>query len=348
VKIHTNAILTVIAALSAVLYWPGSLQGKEWLLEPEGERELTPAKVSPDRQKLDQAQQTLIKGQPAKAYKMFGAWLKKFRDSPLRPEAIYYAGQSLEQQGRLNQAFETYEQLVEPYAESEYFRLALEAEFGIAGKFLSGTKRQALGIFKVSADDVGIHILERLPERWPRSLLAERALMLLGDYYLQKLHYAEAADTYNKLITNYPSSAFIRQARLAAAKAYMAMFKGLAFDPAPLIEARERLLEYQELYRGNEHASEVQAMLQKIDTIQAERDYQVGRFYQRTGKNSSARFYYQQVVQRWPKSKWSTKAKDRLNKLGPANTTLRSSASTLRSSVTATAEDGSLRSTKES
>jgi len=315
VKICITADFILVGVLSAILCSPASLQAKEWLLEPEGEREITPTHVSPDRQKLDQAQQVLFEAHPAKASKLFSKWLRKFPDSPLRPEAIYYAGRSLEQRERLYQAFEKYEQLLAQHADSDYSRRALEAEFGIAQRFLSGTKRRMLGIFKVSADDVGIHILEQLPQRWPRSLLAERALMSLADYYLQKRRYPEAADYYNQLVISYSSSAYVRQARLCAAKAYINMSNGPAFDPVPLIEARERLLEYQQLYPADEHAGEIEAMLQQIDALQAERDYRVARFYQRTGKKASARFYFQQVLQRWPQSKWAAKAQSRLKKL---------------------------------
>ena len=140
----------------------------------------------------------------------------------------------------------------------------------------------------------------------------------MGDYYLRKKSYMEAADTYNLLIAEYPSSVYIRQARMRAARAYMNMFEGVSKDPVPLIEARERLLEYRQLYQGDSQSSEIEAMLAKIDELQAERDYQIGRFYERTGKKHAGRFYYEQVIERWPRSKWANKAQNKLGKLGPA------------------------------
>jgi outer membrane protein assembly factor BamD (BamD/ComL family) len=274
--------------------------------------------VGPDREKLDQAEQVLIEGREGKASKLLNKWLKKFPHSPYRAEALYYAGQSLEQQGKLYKAFERYEQLLEGYNNSEFFRPGLEAEFGIAERFLSGTKRMALGIFRVSGDDVGINIIEKLQERRPGSVLAEKGLMLLGDYYLRKKLYPEAADAYNLLIIEYPSSIYVRQARLRAARAYMNMFEGVSKDPVPLIEAHERLLEYRQLYQGDEQSNEIEAMLAKVEDLQAERDYQTGRFYERTGKKGAGRFYYEQVIERWGRSKWATKAQKRLGKLGPA------------------------------
>ncbi|NIA07787.1 MAG: outer membrane protein assembly factor BamD [Actinobacteria bacterium] len=316
-KISVNNILAV-SVLGVIVGWMGSAQAKEWLLEPEGEREIRPAQASPDRDALDQAEQVLIEGQPAKATKLLNKWLKKSPRSPYRAEALYYVSQSLEHQGKLYQAFEKYEQLLERYSNSEFSRLGLEAEFEIAEKFLSGTKRRALGIFKVSGEGVGINIIEKLQERRPGSLLAEKGLMLLGNYYLQKKLYPEAADTYNLLITEYPSSVYVRQARLRAAKAYMNMFEGISKDPVPLIEARERLLQYRQLYQGDEQSNEIEAMLAKINELQAERDYETGRFYERTRKKQAGRFYYEQVLERWPRSKWAAKAQNKLGKLGPA------------------------------
>ena len=316
-KTKATNILAVVV-LCVIVGWTGSAGAKEWLLEPEGEREIRPTQVGPDRDKLDQAEQVLIEGRSAKATGLLNKWLKKFPHSPHRAEALYYAGQSLEYQGKLYQAFERYEQLLEGYNNSEFFRPGLEAEFGIAEKFLSGTKRRALGIFKVSGEGVGINIIEKLQERRPGSLLAEKGLMLLGDYYLQEKSYMEAADAYNLLISEYPSSVYVRQARLRAARAYMNMFEGVSKDPVPLIEARERLLEYRQLYQGDEQSNEIEAMLTKIDELQAERDYQTGRFYERTGKKRAGRFYYEQVMDRWGRSKWAAKAQKRLGKLGPA------------------------------
>ena len=186
VNFRIATYLGVVAALGGMVCWPGSLQGKQWLMEPEGEQEIVAGRASPDRQELDEAHRILVQGKAGKAYKKLTKWIKKFADSPLRAEAMYYAGQSLEELGKLYKAFDQYEELVKEFEDTEYFRKALEAEFGIARQYLNGRKRPILGIFWISADDVGVKILERIGERWPGSSLAERSLMLLGDYYLTK------------------------------------------------------------------------------------------------------------------------------------------------------------------
>ena len=312
-----NNIL-LVGVLCVIMGWIGSAGAKEWLLEPEGEREIGSAEVGPEREKLDEAQQVLIEGRAGKATKLLNKWLKKYPDSAHRGEALYYAGQSLERQGKLYKAFERYEELLNEFPNSRFFQPGLEAEFGIAEKYLTGTKRRVLGIFKVSAADVAIDIIEKLQERRPGSALAEKGWMLLGDYYLREKKYAEAGESYDFLITKYPSSVYVRQGRLRAAQAYRSMFEGVSKDPVPLIEARERLLEYRQLYRGDQNSSEIEAMLAEIDNLQAERDYETGKFYQRTGKKRAGRFYYEQVIDRWPGSKWASKAQNKLAKLGPA------------------------------
>ena len=315
-KLRIIAHLAIILAAGTILCPPATLQAKRWLLEPQGEQEIILKKLSPDRQELDKARELLVRGKASKASKMLEKWLKKFPESSLRAEATYYTAQCLEQRGKLYKAFGKYETIAKDFADSEYFHKTLEAQFEIAQKYLNGRKRRVLGIFKVSADDVGVKILEDIPARWPSSLLAQRSLIRLGDYYLLKRKYDDAVYTYEQLIVSYPASRFLRQARLQAAKAYLAKFNGAPFDPAPLVEAKERLLEYQRLYGTNPTESEVPDMLAKIDEMLARRQYEIGRFYERTGKKDSAKLSYQHLLKTWPGSKWAADARERLKEFG--------------------------------
>ena len=311
--------VTTIIVLCAVMFCQAdSLLAKQWLLLPDSEQEITPVQINPQRQSIDRAKLLLAKGDYKKSEKTLRNFLKKSPDSALAPEAIYYLAQTLEKRGKLYDAFETYEQIADGSSDSEYFPQAIRAEFGIARQFLNGTKRQVMGIFKISAEAEGKKIMHSVAERLPGSLLAEQSLMELGDYHLRKKQYDDAVAAYDLLIGSYPSSTLIRQARLASAKAHLGKFNGAAFDPAPLIEAKERLLEYNRLYQADEHAGEVQAMLQRIDDSQAQHQYQVGCFYQRTGKAQSARLSFEELLKRWPDSKWATKAQAKLKKLAKA------------------------------
>ena len=315
VNFRIATYLGIVAAVGAIVCWPGPLQGKQWLLGPQGEQEVKAGKISPERQELDEVRRLLVQGKAGKARETLDKWFKTFPDSALNAEAMYYTGQSLEGLGKLYKAFEKYEELVAEFGDREYFYKALEAQFGIAREYLNGRKRPILGIFRVSGDDVGVKILERIAERWPGSNLAERSLMLLGDYYLKKKQYEAAVFIYKQLIESYPSSVFVREARLEAAKAELGKFKGSAFDPTPLVEAKELLLEYQSLYGPNAQSSEVQPMLARIEELQAHRVYEIGQFYQRTGKKDSARVTFEQVIHRWPNTKWAGKAQSKLKKL---------------------------------
>ena len=306
----------IASAVGLIVCWSGPLQAKQWILKPQGEQEVKAGQADPDRQELDAAHRLLVQGKPGKAHKMLGKWIKKFANSPLRSEAMYYTGQSLEKRGKVYKAFEKYEELAQNFGNADYFHKALEAQFGIAQQYLNGKKRPMLGIFKISADDVGIKILERIAERWPGSNLSERSLMLLGDYYLKQKQYDDAIANYRQLIVSYPLSVFVRGARLHEAKASLGKFRGSAFDPAPLVEAKECLLKYQALYGPNAQSDQVQPMLAKINDLQSQRQYQIGRFYERTGKKDSARLSFEGVIRHWPSSKWAREAQKKLHKLG--------------------------------
>lgn len=306
----------VAAIVAMVLCSASRLLAGQWILDPETGKETPVADASPERQELDRAKALLVQNKPKDARKMLGKWIKKYPGSPLRSEADYYTARCLERQGELYDAFKQYEKLIEDYTDLQYFHKALEAEFAIAKRFLNGTKRRALGIFWVSAADVGIKILQDIPDRWPGSSLAEQSLMSLGDYYLARGEQIDAISHYDQLIIIYPSSTLVRSARFLAASAYLDIFKGPKFDPAPLVEARERLFEYRRLYGNEANAAEIQAMLERIDSYEAEHEYEIARFYQRTGKKKAARFHYRQLLQHWPESKWASAAQQKLNNLG--------------------------------
>ena len=52
-----------------------------------------------------------------------------------------------------------------------------------------------------------------------------------------------------------------------------------------------------------------------INDQEAERTFKVGEYYKRTGKVTSAEFYFGKIPQRWPGSPWAVKAKTELAQL---------------------------------
>ena len=63
-----------------------------------------------------------------------------------------------------------------------------------------------------------------------------------------------------------------------------------------------------EKYPDNNLIADAQKQLAAIRTQEAERDYQVGWFYWKTGKNEAARKYFQSVITNYPDTEWARRA----------------------------------------
>src|SRR6059036_4346233 len=69
---------------------------------------------------------------------------------------------------------------------------------------------------------------------------------------------------------------------------------------------------YPELAKDREWA---ESQLKMMNLQQADRDFQIGEFYRRTGHPGSAYFYYELVRRRYPNTEYAKKAEDHMREL---------------------------------
>ena len=87
-------------------------------------------------------------------------------------------------------------------------------EFVIAEVFLSGTKRKWLGMRIRDGEELGIKILDDIAFNYPDTDLAEKALKTKADHYFQRGDFDLAEDEYASLITSFPRSQWLLEAKL--------------------------------------------------------------------------------------------------------------------------------------
>jgi hypothetical protein len=90
-----------------------------------------------------------------------------------------------------------------------------------------GSTRGLAGIFR--SDTLGFEGLQFLVDRIPQGAYADDALMALGDEYLRREEYEDAALQYQNLLLRYPDSEWSFRARLRLADAYLARDQGAAY-----------------------------------------------------------------------------------------------------------------------
>lgn len=194
---------------------------------------------------------------------------------------------------------------------------ALRLEFVIAETFFTGVKRKFWGFRILSGEDIAYQILDDISVNFPNMPFAQYAIKTKADYLYANGEHAMAELEYARLLKEYPSSQYTQYALRRSAEAALASFAGVLYDDSALIEAEERYRDYMARYGPMAEREGVGLILANIHERRAEKAYAIGDYYERTDHLSSAVFYYQGVVQRWPNSTAARKAGNRLELLQP-------------------------------
>lgn len=275
---------------------------------------------------LELARSLLARSEFEAARKAFKAWFKSYPDSARRPEALFYAAdtevsseEAKADSGDLMQAYRWYEELLEGWAGTELADRAIRREIIIAEMFLFKGKKQRVmkGMFRVSATDEALTMLDRIANEWaPNTALAEQALRLKADYHYDAGEFEEAEEAYSRLNREFGRGKYRRFALLRSGESALARFPGVKFDDADLLEAEVYFTDFEAKYPTYAAEADVASRLERIKDSKAEKTYLVGQYYERTKKTSAALFYYRYVAATWPGTSWAVQANERIAKLG--------------------------------
>lgn len=289
-------------------------------------RELAPPIPGTDGGDLALARSLLARGEFKEARKAFEKWFKTWPDSDLRAEALFYAAETEvsyedadRKSGDLIKAYEWLEELLEAWPGTELADRAMRKELIIAEMLLFKDRkvRKLKGMLWLSGEDEAIDMLNRLTDYWaPNTPLAEQALRVKADYHFINGEYEEAELAYARLMREYERGKHRKVAMLRAGQSALARFPGVEFDDADLLEAEVYFNDFRRNYPQEAAEYQVPQTLDRITESLAQKEYTVGRFYERIRKVDAAAFYYRYVVATFPGTTWAGQAEGRLVALG--------------------------------
>jgi outer membrane assembly lipoprotein YfiO len=261
---------------------------------------------------LDRAEQLIAHGDGKSARTVLVDWEKTHKDSPVRDRCVFLLGEAYFSIDDRITSFYYFDEVMDEYPESRLYYPSLEKQYEIADAFLSGYKRTFLFMHIVSAEDEGVEMMYRIQQRTPGSPLAERALLRTSEYYFTSAQYDLAADAYGAYVRSFPRSPDVPRARLRQAFANLAQFRGLKFDPTPIIDARAQLLDIQKTYPKMAEEENVSAVIDRVDSAFAGKLYELGDFYYRTNQPKAAAYNWRFLLKTYPSSPEAGKARTRL------------------------------------
>ncbi len=264
---------------------------------------------------LDRVEQFLDAGQWKPARLTILQWLTDNPGSPLRDRGLFLIARVYFEKDDRIRAFYHLDELHDAYPESRYFYPALELKYKIAEEYLSGHKDTFLGMPIIDREGEAVEMMYRIQQTSPGSPLAEKALLRTADYYYADLQYDLAADAYAIYAKNYPRSPAVQKVLLRRAFSSLAQFRGIKFDPTPIIDARSQLADIAQQYPKLAEEENVNAVIEKIDSTFASKTYGLADFYRRTHEPNAAVYTYRLLIKAYPTSPEAAAAKKWLTKM---------------------------------
>jgi outer membrane protein assembly factor BamD (BamD/ComL family) len=252
-------------------------------------------------------------------------FLVKHPESPGCEEAMNLAGQALIKQGHYWDAYDWYTRQTSTYPNGAFYQRALHRQYTIADAFLNGRKRRLWKIFRISAKDDALDMLQRIAAASPGTEIAERSLLRVADHYFDDGMYQEAIDVYEQFIRENPASTRRAYAMLQVPKSYLLSYKGVEWEVEPLLNAKKRFEVFAAAYPRAAQRENIGEILEEIRHVRAHKLYHIAWFYERTKHPEAAVFYYRQLVETedergtklFADTQWADQARQRLASLGP-------------------------------
>ncbi|HTU19063.1 MAG TPA: tetratricopeptide repeat protein [Gemmataceae bacterium] len=250
-------------------------------------------------------------------------------------EATYYEAECLRLQGDLPKAADTYAKLLKDYSINPYKDVATQHIYDIslywlqdtweeirdsqerrAGKrwivwprFVSFDKRKPF----IDREGRAVERLRELSTYDGKGPYADKALYLCGYVAWFNEDFSDAEQDFSNLNKMHPDSPYAPYAIELAIKAKIMTTGGELYDGRKVAEARKLVHEAMSMPNlSEEKKQDLIKLLKCINVHQAEKDFQMGEFYRRTGHPGSAYFYYEIVRRRYPGTDTADRATRRM------------------------------------
>jgi outer membrane protein assembly factor BamD len=245
------------------------------------------------------------------AKREFRKLLKAYAKSAEAAESQYYLGLAEEAQGKLYEAYQAYQMVIDKYPFSERIQEVIEREYKIAEKFMSGEKRKAMGV-TLPVENPAIEIFGKVVENSTYGPLAPRAQYKLGLVLKGLLRYYEAEEEFNKVVSRYPDSEWSSAAKFQIASCRASLSKGSAYDQGAAQEAKERFEEFVKEHPDAVLSLDAEKNISSIREKEAEASYNIAQFYEKQKVFNSARIYYEDLINNYADSPWASQAAAKL------------------------------------
>lgn len=287
-----------------------------WVWTPESGRWINPKyAVAPTPQEqleraLELYQQDNLKAAEAEFRKL----LTHYSESAEAAEAQYYQARIREKEGRLYEAYQAYQKVVDKYPFTLRLNEIIERQFKIGEEFLQGHRRRTFGV-ALPVENPAIEIFTTVVANSTFGPFAAEAQYKLGLVLKGLGRSWEAQEAFNKVIVNYPDSDWAKPAEFQAAACQARLASGTDYDQEALRQAKKKFEDFRLSHPESELTSEAEEQIRKLAQQEAQGNFDIAAFYEKQRAYRAAKIYYNKVIQQAADSKLAAEALSKIQAL---------------------------------
>jgi hypothetical protein len=152
----------------------------------------------------------------------------------------------------------------------------------------------------------------------PTGPRADDAIMATANIYFAHRRYEEADYNYTLLRREYPRSELQFEAHLLGLQAKLRKYQGEDYDGTPLEEAKVLVKQLNSQFAGRLSKDEKDRLVTteaQVNQEIATRDYRMAAYYDNKKDYGAAKYYYGQVIKKYPDTELAKQSRDRYAEL---------------------------------
>ena len=296
---------------SAELVWT---PGQGWRVEGGALAGITGEEGRNALDLMNQARAAEEAGSTRKAIKGYERVSKRYPNSVFAAEALYRTGLLREKRREYYKSFDSFQQLVMRYPNSERFNQVIGDQYRIAQGLLDGRRAYMWGMIPgLRNREKALEYFEQIVANAPYSDYAPLSLMNVARGHQRMSATEEAIDALDRMINSYPGNVLTPDAYLKLAQTHSSLVDGPAYDQASTKASITYYEDYLIQFPGDAGAGSAEKGLADMKSMLAESKMIIADYYYKYRRNyKAAKVFYNEAITTYPDSPVAERARKML------------------------------------
>ncbi|MGB9677258.1 MAG: tetratricopeptide repeat protein [Candidatus Ratteibacteria bacterium] len=286
-------------------YWEWTPQTKKWI-NPKYAVKETP------KEQFEYAEELRKNVKIESSIREHKKLLKYYSKSEYAPSSCFILGYIYKEKGDIKKAFDYYQKIIEEYPSSPLVLPAIKIQSEIAEKKLETKKRLFFELFSKAEEKA--QFMNKVIENSPYDLETVNRMFKLANFYFDMKEYDKSIEVLEKIIKNFPETSSVEKAKFLKIKYSLNSISEVSLDIDTIEDIKDQINEFLIEYPESIFKKELKDIEILLNEKEAEKYYQIARYYERAGKKKSAIYYYNKLFIQFPETKYGKIASEKINK----------------------------------